>query len=235
MRTLLLFLLAAPAFAQTLTVPLPPGCTAPTLSGTTVSCSTTPVPPTCPATPPVCPTQPPAGCAPCTPPPVEPPAVSCGDLKVVDGGEFSFSSQMTRAIQLGKGDKEVYILRTTPAAVDAGRRSSINIVEHGSGIHAKTLWASRTKCEMTNETRQGANSSPSAWVSVNGTEKVNMAPGETWYFMFRNLTYSGKNSCSSTRCGELITAYLWQAARDVNETKTAIQKGGPLPKRDRPK
>ena len=223
--------LSTEALAQTLTVPLPAGCTAPTLSGTTVSCGGTP-PPVCAPTPPVCPTQPPAGCAPCTPPP-EPPSVSCGELKVTDGGEFNFTSGMTRDIQLGKGDRAVYILRTTVSAADAGRRSHINIVEHGSGIHYKTVWASKTRCEMTNETRQGSNSSPSVYVSVNGTEPVNMAPGETWFFMFRNLSYSGKNTCSTTTCGERITAYTWQAA--VTQTSTALQKGGPLPKRDQPK
>jgi hypothetical protein len=73
-------------------------------------------------------------------------------------------------------------------------------------------------------------------VSVNGTEPVNMAVGETWYFMFRNLSYSGKNTCGSTRCGERISAYLWQPAGTTRAAETTyggpFQKGGPLPKRD---
>lgn len=224
---------SATSYTQTLTSPLPAGCT-PTISGTTVSCGggTTP-PPVCAPTPPQCPATVPAGCAPCIQPP---PAVSCGELKVLDGGEFSFASQMTRDIKLGRGDREVYILRTTPGAADAGRRSHINIVEHGSGAHYKTIWASKVKCEMTDATKQSSNSSPSAYVSVNGTEPVNMAPGETWYFMFRNLSYSGKNTCSTTGgCGERITAYLWQAARSVSASGELFQKGGPLPKRDQGK
>lgn len=303
------------AFAQTLSVPLPPGCTAPTISGTTVSCDGTTPPPTGPvlsATPstltfpstnvgtaapqqtvtfrnsgsgtitlgaaskgganaadftrtgscsngttlsgdktcvsnwaftpgaagarsatgthdssvgPVVTTL--AGTGASTTPP-EPPAVSCGDLRVSDGGAFSFSQQQTWDIRLGRGDEEVFILKTTITAADAGKKSHINIVEHGSGAHYKTVWASKTKCLMDGSTMEGSNSSPSVYVSVNGTAAVNMAVGEKWYFMWRNLSSSGKNTCSDDGgCGERITAYLWQPGA------AAFQIGGPLPKRDK--
>jgi hypothetical protein len=162
--------------------------------------------------------------------PPEPPSVSCGDLQVVEGGSFSFSSQQVWDIRLGRGDEQVYILKTTIAAADAGKKSHINIVEHGSGAHYKTIWASKTKCLMDGTTMESSNSSPSVYVSVNGTDNVNMAVGETWYFMFRNLSSSGKNTCSDNGgCGERITAYGW-----VNGA-TAFQRGGPLPLRDRVK
>jgi hypothetical protein len=244
--------IATSTAAQTLTSPLPANCT-PTISGFVVSCGGT-TPPVCPATPPVCPTQPlpgcaactpappvcaptppvcpatvPAGCAPCTPPP-EPPAVSCGDLKVIDGGAFSFASQQVWDIRLGRGDKEVYILKTTITAADAGKQSHINIVEHGSAAHYKTVWASKTRCLMDGSSMEGSNSSPSVYVSVNGTAAVNMAVGETWFFMWRNLSSSGKNTCGDDGgCGERISAYQWQNGA------TVFQRGGPLPRRDQPK
>jgi hypothetical protein len=151
-------------------------------------------------------------------------------LKVADGGEFSFSEQKTMDIRLGRGDKEVFIVRTTITAADAGKKSHINIVEHGTAAHYKTVWASKTKCLMDGSTMEGSNSSPSVYVSVNGTEAVNMAVGETWFFMFRNLSSSGKNTCSEDGgCGERVTAYLWSAS------PATFQRGGPLPRRDQPR
>jgi len=231
---LILLGLALTATAQNLSVPLPPGCT-PALNNLTVTCGGTTPPPVCAPTPPVCPGEVPAGCAPCTPPP-EPPAVSCGDLRIRDGGEFTFDPQTTRSFALGSGLKEIYITRYTAKPSDSGKRSMVNFVEHGSGIHAKTLWVSKTKCLMDPSTIQGSNSSPSASVSVNGTQRVNMAPGETWYFMLRNVRNKNgewANTCSdSGGCGELMTAYMWQAARMPN---TPFQFGAALPKRDLPK
>jgi hypothetical protein len=223
------------SYAQTLTTPLPTGCMAklnPNGVDWFISCTATPpIPPVCAPVPPVCPTQPPAGCAPCTPPgPTEPPPVSCGDLKQIDGGALTFDPQMTKDIRLGRGDKEVFIMHYTVQASDAGKKSSVNIVEHGSGAHYKTVWASRTKCLMDGSTMEGSNSSPSVFVSVNGTAAVNMAVGEKWYFMWRNLSSSGKNTCSDDGgCGERISAYLWQPSPAV------MQRGGPLPKRDQPR
>lgn len=212
---------AATSSGQTLTVPLPAGCT-PALSGNTVVCGggTTP-PPVCAPTPPVCPTQPPAGCAPCTPPP-EPPAVSCGELKVLDGGEFTFNPQDTRDIALGRGDREVYIMRFTPAVTDSGKRSQISAAEHGSGAHTKTVWMSRTKCEMIPETQRSSTAYPTVQVSVNGTAPVNMAPGETWYYMIRNIRKSGgewRNTCGEKACGERITAYMWASTKKPAKKK----------------
>jgi len=155
------------------------------------------------------------------------PPSGCGDLKVTEA-DFTFDPQTTRDISLGKGTEAVYILRYTVQPSDAGKASHINIVEHGTGAHYKTVWASKTKCEMTDATMQGSNSSPSVYVSVNGQNPVNMAVGETWYFMFRNLSYSGKNTCGAQSCGERITAYLWHSG------PTVMQRGGPLPKRDQP-
>jgi hypothetical protein len=159
-----------------------------------------------------------------------PPTASCGDLRVADGGSFSFSAAQTWDIRLGRGDEEVFILKTTITAADAGKKSHINIVEHGSGAHYKTVWASKTRCLMDGDTMEGSNSSPSVYVSVNGTAAVNMAVGETWYFMWRNISSSGKNTCSENNgCGERISAYYWAASTST------FQKGGPLPKRDQPK
>ena len=219
-KVILLFLLAAPAYAQTLTVPLPAGCTSPTIApgATVVTCGGTP-PPVCPVPPPVCPTQPPAGCAPCTPPP-EPPEVSCGTLKKLELGQFFFDGS-TQTIKLGKGDAEVAILWYVATAADTGKNSHLNIAEHGSGAHQKTIWASKVKCEMTSATRQSADVSPNAWVSVGGTQPVNMVPGEKWYFMVRNWSSSGKNTCSGddAPCGEIISKYLWAPAASVMSYK----------------
>jgi hypothetical protein len=204
----LLLTLALPAAAQTLTSPLPPGCTAPIISGTTVTCAA--APPVCAPTPPACPATVPPGCAPCTPPP-DPPPVSCGTLQQLDLGQFYFDGS-TKAIQLGKGDKEVAIMWYVATAADIGKVTHLNVAEHGSGAHYKTIWASRVKCEMTSGTMVSSNSSPSAFVSVDGTQPVNMQVGEKWFFMIRNLSNTGKNTCSESKCGEIISKYLWAPA-----------------------
>lgn len=201
------------AFAENLVVPLPAGCTAPIISGLTVVCGGTP--PVCAPTPPQCPATVPVGCAPCTPPP-EPPEASCGTLHKLELGQFYFDGS-TQTIKLGKGDAEVAIMYYIATSADAGKISHLNVAEHGSGAHQKTIWASKVKCEMTSATRQSADVSPNAWVSVNGTQPVNMLPGEKWYFMIRNLSSSGKNTCSGddAPCGEIISKYLWAPAASV--------------------
>jgi len=95
MRILLLTaLFVGTVGAQTLTVPLPAGCTAPTISGTVISCpgGTTP-PPVCAPTPPTCPATVPDGCAPCTQPPVEPPVgtlpAQIDGVRVINNGKIT--------------------------------------------------------------------------------------------------------------------------------------------------
>jgi hypothetical protein len=213
------------AHGQTLSVPLPPGCTAPTIAGTVVSCGGTP-PPVCQVPPPVCPGTVPAGCAPCTPPP----AVSCGDLRVVEAGAFTFSPQTTWDMALGNGEKEVWIASYTATAADVGKKSHTSMAEHTSDIHYKTVWASKIKCKMTDATLQAVNSAPNVYVSVGGVEPVNMAPGETWYFMYRAINKTGKNSCINAPCGNRFTAYNWSTASTMS-----VQRGGPIPSDKRKK
>jgi len=159
-----------------------------------------------------------------------PPAVSCGDLQVIDAGAFTFTPQTTWDMALGKGDKSVWIASYTATQADVGKRSSTSIAEHVSNLHYKTVWASKTKCEMTEETKQGVSSAPNVYVSVNGTEPVNMKPGETWYFMYRALDRNGKNTCMESQCGNRFTAYSWQ-----NASTMAFQRGGPIPSDSRKK
>jgi hypothetical protein len=203
------------AHGQTLSSPLPPGCTAPTISGTTVSCAGGPTPPVCAPTPPMCPATVPAGCAPCTPPP----PVSCGDLHVTDM-TIAFNGAPIK-YGLGKGDKEVLVLAYTAIAADSGKKTHINAAEYGSSPHYYTWWVSKTKCLMDSTTMKGSNQSPSVYVSVNGTESVNMVPGEVWYFMLRNWKdRDHANSCNEgSTCGTIVTPYLWQNALRARSRK----------------
>ena len=136
---------------------------------------------------------------------------SCAPLGVMDFGSIDFDTTSTEAFDLGKGDKEVAVFSYTAQASDIGKVTHIGVVEYGSGIHYYTVWASRTRCEMTGATQEASTQSPNVWISVNGNQQVNMAPGETWYFMVRNWRAStSRNSCSDTTCGTLVTKYIWQ-------------------------
>jgi len=134
---------------------------------------------------------------------------SCAGLTTQDFNGFDFDGSNLH-IDLGKGDKEVAIFSYTAQAADIGKVADLNVVEHGSGIHYYTVWASKTRCDMTSTSRLTSTTSPTIFVSVNGAQQVNMQPGETWYFMIRNWSATGRNSCSDTTCGTLVSKHLWR-------------------------
>ena len=134
---------------------------------------------------------------------------SCTGFTVQNLGAFDFDGS-TLFIDLGKGNKDVAIISYTAKDTDIGKIADLNVVEHGSGIHYYTVWASKNRCEMTSSTRVSSTTSPTVFVSVAGAQQVNMQPGETWYFMVRNLSATGKNTCSDNTCGTLVSKHLWR-------------------------
>lgn len=135
---------------------------------------------------------------------------SCGTFTVQDFGDIQFDGTV-QDLDLGKGDKDVAVFAYTAQASDVGKITHLGVVEQGSGAHYYTVWASKTRCEMTGSTQKASNNSPNVFMSVNGTQSVNMAVGEKWYFMVRNWRATNStNSCSQTACGTRVSKYLWQ-------------------------
>jgi hypothetical protein len=146
---------------------------------------------------------------------------SCTGFSTKNWGAIQFDSSKF-VNDLGDGTKEVAVLSYTVTSADAGKTTVLDIFGPQQDADAdKTVWVSKTRCEMTPATQKVTGTSGvKIGVSVNGPLNQpniqQMAVGETWYFMIRNVRFTannpyptGKNTCIAGLCPTTNSGSNW--------------------------
>ena len=152
---------------------------------------------------------------PSAPPPPGIPATcdSDGSKTVLAGKINDFDGVAVGIGSFAKAQTAYFILKVPALATNTQVQLAWLSIGGFSDQVTRQVYASKTSvCDTSTPVTTGQSFNGSIYGAVNdgqgdisgvakqGTLKMHLQPGDTWYIMFKNLTTSGKNSCSSGTC-----------------------------------